>query len=96
MSRNLNLSQCISESLHLEMERDSKVIVIGEDVGAQGGVFGATRGLQKKFGSQRVIDTPISESAITGMGVGLALEGFRPTYSDSSQLRYIPDPDRLQ
>jgi len=60
------------------MERDPKVIVIGEDVGAQGGVFGATRGLQKKFGSQRVVDTPISESAITGMGVGLALEGFRP------------------
>lgn len=78
MSRNLNLSQCISESLHLEMERDPNVIVIGEDVGAQGGVFGATRGLQKKFGSQRVVDTPISESAITGMGVGLALEGFRP------------------
>lgn len=60
------------------MERDPNVIVIGEDVGAQGGVFGATRGLQKKFGSQRVVDTPISESAITGMGVGLALEGFRP------------------
>jgi pyruvate/2-oxoglutarate/acetoin dehydrogenase E1 component len=78
MARNLNLSQCISEALHLEMEGDPKVVVIGEDVGAQGGVFGATRGLQKKFGAARVIDTPISESAITGMGVGLALEGFRP------------------
>ena len=78
MARNLNLSQCISESLHLEMERDPSVVVVGEDVGAQGGVFGATRGLQKKFGAGRVIDTPISESAITGMGVGLAIEGYRP------------------
>lgn len=78
MARNLNLSQCISEALHLEMERDPQVLVVGEDVGGQGGVFGATRGLQKKFGSGRVLDTPISESAITGMGVGLALEGYRP------------------
>lgn len=78
MARNLNLSQCIAESLSLEMERDSRVVVIGEDVGFQGGVFGATRGLQKKFGAERVIDTPISETAITGMGVGLAMEGYRP------------------
>jgi pyruvate/2-oxoglutarate/acetoin dehydrogenase E1 component len=78
VARNLNLSQCISEALHLEMERDPQVLVVGEDVGGQGGVFGATRGLQKKFGSGRVLDTPISESAITGMGVGLALEGYRP------------------
>lgn len=78
MARNLNLSQCIAESLSLEMERDAMVVVIGEDVGKQGGVFGATRGLQKKFGEARVLDTPISETAITGMGVGLALEGYRP------------------
>ncbi len=78
MARNLNLSQCIAESLSLEMERDPSVVVIGEDVGFQGGVFGATRGLQKKFGQARVIDTPISETAITGMGVGLAMEGYRP------------------
>lgn len=76
--RNLNLSQCIAESLALEMERDPSVVVIGEDVGMQGGVFGATRGLQKRFGQARVLDTPISETAITGMGVGLALEGYRP------------------
>lgn len=78
MARNLNLSQCIAESLSLEMERDPSVVIIGEDVGFQGGVFGATRGLQKKFGQARVIDTPISETAITGMGVGLAMEGYRP------------------
>lgn len=78
MARNLNLSQCIAEALNLEMERDPSVVVIGEDVGAQGGVFGATRGLQKTHGAARVLDTPISETAITGMGVGLALEGYRP------------------
>ena len=78
MARNLNLSQCISEALTLEMQRDPSVLMIGEDVGMQGGVFGASRGLQKKFGKERVIDTPISESAFTGMAVGLALEGYRP------------------
>jgi pyruvate dehydrogenase E1 component beta subunit len=78
MARNLNISQCVSEALRLEMERDASVVVIGEDVGRQGGVFGATRGLQKTFGELRVVDTPISETAITGMGVGLALEGYRP------------------
>lgn len=78
MTRNLNVSQCVAEALHLEMERDPSVVVIGEDVGLQGGVFGATRGLQKAFGADRVLDTPISETAITGMGVGLAIDGFRP------------------
>lgn len=78
MTRNLNLSQCIAEAIQIEMDRDPTVLVIGEDVGMQGGVFGATRGLQKKFGAMRVLDTPISETAITGMGVGLAMEGYRP------------------
>ena len=78
MTRNVNVSQCVAEALYLEMERDASVVVIGEDVGLQGGVFGATRGLQKAFGPDRVLDTPISETAITGMGVGLAIDGFRP------------------
>lgn len=78
MTRNLNLSQCVAEALNLEMERDPSVVMIGEDVGMQGGVFGSSRGLQKNFGATRVLDTPISETAITGMGVGLAMEGYRP------------------
>jgi len=78
MRRNLNVSQCVAEALRLEMARDPSVLVLGEDVGRHGGVFGATRGLQKTFGADRVLDTPISETAITGMAVGLALDGFRP------------------
>lgn len=76
--QNINVSQAIAESLRLEMEADERVLVIGEDVGQQGGVFGSTRGLQKAFGPGRVLDTPISEMAFTGMAVGLAMEGYRP------------------
>ncbi|MBK0418919.1 alpha-ketoacid dehydrogenase subunit beta [Leucobacter sp. CSA1] len=76
--QNINISQAIAESLRLEMEADDRVLVIGEDVGRQGGVFGSTRGLQRAFGAERVLDTPISEMAFTGMTVGLAMEGYRP------------------
>lgn len=76
--RNLNVSQCIAEAIKLEMEHDAAVLMLGEDVGRGGGVFGATRGLQRQFGPERVRDTPISEMAFTGMAVGLSLEGYRP------------------
>lgn len=76
--QNINVSQAVAEGLRLEMEADERVLVIGEDVGRQGGVFGSTRGLQKAFGADRVLDTPISEMAFTGMAVGLAIEGYRP------------------
>lgn len=76
--QNINVSQAVAEGLRLEMEADEHVLVIGEDVGRQGGVFGSTRGLQKAFGAERVLDTPISEMAFTGMAVGLAMEGYRP------------------
>lgn len=78
LSRNINVSRCIAEGISQEMERDASIVVLGEDVGHQGGVFGATRGLQKTFGSDRVRDMPISEMAFTGMGVGLAMAGKRP------------------
>ena len=60
------------------MERDPKVLVMGEDVGKLGGVFRITDGLQKDFGEQRVLDTPLAESGIIGTAVGLAIRGFRP------------------
>src|SRR5262245_13792775 len=60
------------------MRRDPKVFVLGEDVGAYGGAFGATQGLFEEFGEMRVIDTPISESAIVGISIGAALRGYRP------------------
>jgi acetoin:2,6-dichlorophenolindophenol oxidoreductase subunit beta len=77
-TRNVNVSQAIAEAIALEMERDERIVVLGEDVGRLGGVFGATRNLQRRFGDKRVRDTPISELAFTGMGVGLAMAGHRP------------------
>jgi pyruvate/2-oxoglutarate/acetoin dehydrogenase E1 component len=77
-TRNLNVSQAIAEAIGLEMDRDDHVLVLGEDVGRMGGVFGTTRGLQRRFGEARVRDTPISEMAFTGMAVGLAMSGYRP------------------
>lgn len=76
--RNRPTSAFVAEAIGLEMERDDKVLVLGEDVGRMGGVFGSTRELQKRFGEQRVRDTPIAEMGFTGMGVGLAMAGYRP------------------
>jgi acetoin:2,6-dichlorophenolindophenol oxidoreductase subunit beta len=76
--RNLSISQTVAEAIGIEMERNSKILVLGEDVGKIGGVFGATRTLQKRFGDKRVRDMPISEMAFTGLGVGLAMAGYRP------------------
>ena len=77
-TRNLNFSQAIAEAIGLEMGRDERIVALGEDVGKLGGVFGATRTLQKRFGERRVRDTPIAELGFTGMGVGLAMAGYRP------------------
>jgi pyruvate dehydrogenase E1 component beta subunit len=68
----------IAEAIGHEMKADERVLVLGEDVGRMGGVFGATRLLQRRYGGDRVRDTPIAEMAFTGMAVGLALEGYRP------------------
>lgn len=70
--------QAINRALAEEMERDPSVILMGQDVGAPGGAFGATKGLYDRFGPERVRDTPISELAIVGVGVGAALTGSRP------------------
>src|SRR4051795_1018648 len=74
----LNLVESINLALHQEMSRDERIIVLGEDVGLNGGVFRVTDGLQKKFGADRVVDTPLSESGIIGTSVGLAMAGMRP------------------
>lgn len=68
----------ITLAMREEMERDDTVFVLGEDVGARGGVFRATAGLYEQFGEQRVIDTPLAESAIAGVGIGAAMYGMRP------------------
>jgi pyruvate dehydrogenase E1 component beta subunit len=76
--RNITFAQAIRTALREEMKRDERVILFGEDVGYYGGVYGATVGLQKEFGEDRVRDTPISEMAIAGVAVGAALAGYRP------------------
>jgi 2-oxoisovalerate dehydrogenase E1 component beta subunit len=70
--------QAIRSAMRDEMERDESVIVLGEDVGVKGGVFGATAGLQEQFGALRVIDTPLAESSIAGVAIGAAINGMRP------------------
>jgi len=72
------MAQAISEGIAQEMTRDAKVFVMGEDIGAYGGIFGATGGLLEKFGKDRVMDTPISETAFIGTATGAAAAGLRP------------------
>src|SRR5574340_399510 len=76
--RKLTMAQAISEAIAQEMERDPKVFVMGEDIGKYGGIFSATGGLLARFGKERVMDTPISESAFIGAATGAAAEGMRP------------------
>src|SRR5690625_3651087 len=74
----MTMVQAITNAMKIELEQDENVLVFGEDVGANGGVFRVTDGLQKEFGEERVFDTPLAESAIGGLAIGLALEGYRP------------------
>lgn len=76
--RNLTMTAALNTALREEMRRDETVIVMGEDIGVYGGVYGVTIGLQREFGPDRVRDTPISEMAIAGMALGAALGGLRP------------------
>ncbi len=75
---NLTLVQAINLALIQEMEKDDRVLILGEDVGPNGGVFRVTEGLHKRFGSKRVVDSPLAESGIIGTSVGLAMNGLRP------------------
>ena len=74
----MNLISAVNHTLDLELGRDESVVVFGEDVGLEGGVFRATVGLQQKYGEKRVFDTPLAESAIIGTAVGMAINGLRP------------------
>jgi pyruvate/2-oxoglutarate/acetoin dehydrogenase E1 component len=76
--REISFLEALNEALRQEMERDPTVIVMGEDVGVYGGVFGVTKGLLEKFGFERVIDTPISEAGFIGAAIGAAATGLRP------------------
>jgi pyruvate/2-oxoglutarate/acetoin dehydrogenase E1 component len=78
MARRISYAKALNEAMAEELERDERVFVMGEDVGAFGGVFGVTAGLQERFGGKRVFDTPVSEAWIVGGGVGAALTGMRP------------------
>jgi pyruvate dehydrogenase E1 component beta subunit len=74
----LNMVEAIDQALQQEMQLDPKVVVLGEDVGRDGGVFRVTEGLMQRFGEDRVIDTPLAESGIVGMAIGMAIAGYRP------------------
>lgn len=74
----MNMVQAINDALRVEMRRDDRVVVLGEDVGKVGGVFRVTQGLYDEFGESRVIDTPLSEGGIIGAAIGMALYGMRP------------------
>jgi 2-oxoisovalerate dehydrogenase E1 component beta subunit len=77
-TKNITMIQAINDGMRTVLERDPTTLILGEDVGKNGGVFRATDGLQEAFGEDRVIDTPLSESGIIGTSVGLAVNGFKP------------------
>src|SRR3978361_1482416 len=78
MTEMLTIGKALNLGLRRAMEDDAKVVLMGEDIGKLGGVFRITDGLQKDFGEQRVIDTPLAEAGIVGTAVGLAIRGYRP------------------
>ncbi|MEU5384066.1 alpha-ketoacid dehydrogenase subunit beta [Kitasatospora cineracea] len=78
MASQLSIAKALNEALRKSLESDPKTVLMGEDIGKLGGVFRITDGLQKDFGDDRVIDTPLAESGIVGTAIGLALRGYRP------------------
>ncbi len=74
----ITLVEAVTQALAYELEKDPNVVLLGEDIGKNGGVFRATQGLQEKFGEERVIDSPLAESMIAGLSVGMSVQGLRP------------------
>lgn len=91
----MTMIQAINSALDEEMTRDERVMILGEDVGKRGGVFLATEGLQKKYGPDRVMDSPLSEAAILGAAVGLAAHGMRPVAEIQFADYVFPGMDQL-
>ena len=87
---NLTLVQAINLALIQEMEDDDRVILLGEDIGINGGVFRVTEGLLQRFGADRVVDTPLAESGIIGTSIGLAMAGLAPFPKFSSRDSSVP------
>lgn len=95
MTKELSIVEAINDCLHVELERDASVLVMGEDVGRVGGVFRATAGLRDRFGSDRCVDTPLSEAGIMGTAVGLAMAGWRPVCEMQYDAFSYPALDQL-
>jgi len=74
----MTMIQAINDGMRVLLEENERTIILGEDIGKNGGVFRATEGLQEQFGAERVVDTPLSEAGIIGTSVGLAVNGFKP------------------
>ena len=74
----MTMVQAINNALDIKLAEDKSIVMFGEDVGVEGGVFRVTEGLQKKYGVERVFDSPLAESAIVGTGLGMAMSGLRP------------------
>jgi pyruvate/2-oxoglutarate/acetoin dehydrogenase E1 component len=89
------LVEAVNDALHVEMERDPTVMVMGEDVGRLGGVFRATAGLQERFGHDRCVDTPLAEAGILGTAVGLCMAGWRPVCEMQYDAFSYPALDQL-
>ncbi len=87
--RELSYAEALREAIREEMLKDQKVIIFGEDIGKYGGAYKVTNGLLEEFGPERVIDTPISEAAIVGFGIGLAIMGFKPI-AEIMYMDFIP------
>ena len=89
------LVEAVNDALHVEMERDDAVMVLGEDVGRAGGVFRATAGLSDRFGADRCVDTPLAEAGILGTAIGLAMAGWRPVCEMQYESFSYPCLDQL-
>jgi 2-oxoisovalerate dehydrogenase E1 component beta subunit len=87
--------EAIRDGIREEMQRDERVMILGEDVGAKGGVFGVTEGLQKEFGEARVLDSPLAESLIVGVAIGAAMNGLRPIAEIQFQDFIMPAVDQI-